>query len=47
MIFTCPYFSPEVMLKFTRRVRGYSVILIEIGMRLIQWNPWIYVVILL
>ena len=31
----CPYFSPEVMVKFTRRETGHFVTLIENGMHLI------------
>ena len=32
----CPYFLPEVMVKFTRKTRGHFVMLIEISMHLIQ-----------
>ena len=28
----CPYFLPEVMVKFTRKARGHFVMLIESGM---------------
>ena len=34
----CPYFLPEVMVKFTRRVTGHFVMLIEISMHLIMWK---------
>ena len=30
----CPYFLPEVMVKFTRRVTGHFVMLIESGLHL-------------
>ena len=32
MTFTCLYFSPEVMAKFTRRARRHFVTLIKNGM---------------
>ena len=35
MTFTCPYFWPEVMVKFTRRVTGHSVMLTETCIHLI------------
>ena len=35
MTFTCPYFLPEVMVKFTWKARGHFVTLIEVGMHLI------------
>ena len=34
--FTCPYFSPEVMVKFKRKVRGRFVTLIEIATHLTE-----------
>ena len=34
-----PYFLPEVMLKFTRKVKGHFVTLIEVGMHLITCPP--------
>ena len=34
-----PYFQPQVMVKFTRRVRGHLVTLTEIGMHLIARSP--------
>ena len=37
--FYCPHFSPEVMVKLTRTVRGYFVKLIAVGMHLIECNP--------
>ena len=33
------YFSPQVNLKMMRKVRAYFATFIEIGMRLISWNP--------
>lgn len=33
------YLSPEVMVKFTRRARGHFVILDEIGVHVIEYNP--------
>ena len=32
----CPYFSPEVMVKFTRKARGYFVTLTESSMHLME-----------
>ena len=32
----CPYFLPEVMVKFTRRATGHFMTLIEVGMHLIM-----------
>ena len=34
----CPYFSPEVMVKFTRMVREHVVTLIEVGKHLNEGN---------
>ena len=39
MTFYCPYFLPEVMVKFTRKARGHFVTLIEVGLHLIKCNP--------
>jgi len=36
MTFTCPYFSPEVMMKFTRMATGHFVTLIKNSMHLIE-----------
>ena len=36
MTFTCPYFLPELMVKFTREVKGHFVTLTEIGIHLIE-----------
>ena len=36
MTFTCPYYSPEVMVKFTRRATGHFVTLFQNGMHLIR-----------
>ena len=34
----CPYFLPDVMVKFTRKAKGHFVTLIEVGMHLIERN---------
>ena len=34
--FYCPYFLPDVMVKFIRKARGHFVLLIQAGMRLIE-----------
>ena len=39
MTFTCPFFSPEVMVELMRRVRGHFVMLIQSNMHVIQYNP--------
>ena len=39
MTFYIPYFQPQVMVKFTRRVRGHFVTLTEICMHLIEHSP--------
>ena len=39
MTFTCPFFSPEVMVELMRRVRGHFVMLIQGNMHVIQYNP--------
>ena len=39
MTFTCPYFSPKVMVKFSRKVKGHFVMLIESAMHLVECNP--------
>ena len=39
MTFTCPFFSPEVMVELMRRVRGHFVMLIQSNMHVIQCNP--------
>ena len=31
MTFTCPYFTPEVMVKLTKRAKGHFVTLTEVG----------------
>ena len=36
MTITCPYFSPEVVVKFTRMATRHFVTLIKIGMHLIE-----------
>ena len=36
MTFTCPYFLPEVMMKFTRKERVHPVTLIKMGIHLIE-----------
>ena len=36
MTFTCLYFSPEAMVKLTRRATGHFVMFIETGMHLIR-----------
>ena len=36
MTFTYPYFSPEVMVKFTRKVKGHFVTLIKVVTRLTE-----------
>ena len=39
MTFTYPYFSPKVMAKFTRKVKGHFGTLIKIVTRLTECNP--------
>ena len=39
MTFTYPYFSPEVMVKFTRKVKGHFMTLIKIVTRQTECNP--------
>ena len=39
MTFTYPYFSPKVMVKFTRKVKGHVMTLIKIVTRLTKCNP--------
>ena len=39
MTFTCPFFSPEVMVELMRRVRGHFVMLLQSNMHVIQYNP--------
>ena len=34
-----PYFQPQVMVKFTRRVRGHFVTLTESDMQVIECSP--------
>ena len=33
---SCPYFLPEVMVKFSRKARGHFVTLIEVGVHVIE-----------
>ena len=35
----CPHFSPEVMVKLKRTLRGHFMTFIEVGMHLIGCNP--------
>ena len=39
MTFTCPFFSPEVMVELMRRVRRHFVMLIQSNIHVIQYNP--------
>ena len=42
MTFTCPYFSPEMMVTLSTRVRGHFVTLVEVCMHLIECNAGTY-----